>query len=335
MTVSIDNSGKRHSMQMLLQRAKLATTSPHARKITIMPGSNEVVHIPVHLDPEFATLLLDNNDNNRSIDWRAVDTYAADISEGRWRQNGSTMSVASTGRLLDGQQRCWAVIQSQKSIPVTLAFNLEDSFDVFSSIDIGKGRTMTNIMQILGHPTNVSVQATSNMLATLSGVQLRTKQRQAEYLIEHIDEIEPWVSWAAQLSSQSPFIEVARRRMRALGTVTLAALAIHMTRKGADPDTVQEFFAGTIMELSPATLRELSDTRIGILKLLNRRLKNGTPLNRGTGSANNIRSLVEFALYIKCYNKYVNDERMLKAQISETEYSCLDELPLPEKGAKR
>jgi hypothetical protein len=326
---------QKNSMQTLLQRAKLLSPSSAARNISLSPNSREEVHIPVLLDPPFAEMLLENNTDNRNVDRNVVDAYAQDIRDGRWVSNGSTICIANTGRVLDGQQRLLAVIQSGLPIPVTMVFNLEDSFDVFSSIDIGKVRTTANIMQIFGNPTKQTVQATSNMLAFLDGHPLKTKQRQAEYLIEQIDEIEPWVEWSTGISSLSSYVDVARRRIRGVGTVTLATLAIHMNRRGADSDEIQEFFTGILMELPTDTMRRLSDNRINILKLLNRRIKNGNPLNRGTGGQNNVRVLPEFALYIKCYNRYLNNEAMKKAQIGDTEYRLLDDLPVPLPGGKR
>lgn len=324
-----------NSMNTLLQLAQMS--SAHAQASAPVVDADNTVSIVVKLTPEYAAMLLENNHNNRTVNTKRVTIMADDIRAGRWRSNGTTITIADTGRLMDGQHRCLAVIDADTSITVRMVFGVPDQVDVFDTIDQGGVRTVNNIMETSGQQTNRSVTATANMLGMLTeGVDLRSRPAQAKFLRTVIDEITPWVEWSRQLSALSPMIESGgNRRARALGDVSLAVLALHMVRAGADPDTVQEFFAGTIMELPTPVLRSLSDNRMTVLKILNRRLKHGTPLNRQTGGSATPRMLTEFALYIRCYNRYIRDEAMTKAQISNEQFRYLVELPAPLPGGKR
>lgn len=102
----------------------------------------------VDMTPEWASDILKNNINNRGLSSTKVKSFAKQIVNGKWRKTGQGISIAHNGRLLDGQTRLSAVVQSGCSVPMVIAWNCdEDSFAVF---DTGRARSATDVLKIAG-----------------------------------------------------------------------------------------------------------------------------------------------------------------------------------------
>lgn len=61
---------------------------------------------------DIALKWLEENTNNRPINERAVERYAKDMREGRWGVSDSVIAFDTKGRLINGQHRLWAVVES-------------------------------------------------------------------------------------------------------------------------------------------------------------------------------------------------------------------------------
>lgn len=80
-----------------------------------------------------ATTLLEHNKLNRPLRQRHVERIAAQIIGGHWKFNGDTIKLASSGDVLDGQHRLWAVIEAKLPIETIVVRDIEA--DAFSTID--------------------------------------------------------------------------------------------------------------------------------------------------------------------------------------------------------
>ncbi|WP_303713330.1 hypothetical protein [Brevundimonas naejangsanensis] len=131
----------------------------------IEQGRSGVFTVTTMLTPELARLLLANNPNNRPAQWganrgtRSVTAYAAMMARGEWMLNGSTIVVASTGELNDGQHRCEAVIIADTAVPVQIVFGVERH--TRSTLDQGIARTGGGVLAMEG------VKDANNWLALL------------------------------------------------------------------------------------------------------------------------------------------------------------------------
>lgn len=108
--------------------------------------------------PVDAEMLLQGNLHNRRISKKVIARYVADMKAGRWRPNGSSISIYDDGSqiiLLNGQHRLLALIEA--GIEMTFVIVEEDSTDIFSVLDIGKARTTTDVLGMAGY-TNVNVR---------------------------------------------------------------------------------------------------------------------------------------------------------------------------------
>jgi hypothetical protein len=99
------------------------------------------------ITPEVAKKMLESNRNNRPICASVVKYLAKEMSNGKWRKNGETISF-SDNRLMDGQHRLMAVIKSGVTIKSLVVGGLAD--DVFESINTGKRRSASDVLSCTG-----------------------------------------------------------------------------------------------------------------------------------------------------------------------------------------
>ena len=111
--------------------------------------TSEVKVEKIDLDAEQAALLLSVNSGNRPMKRRSVERYVSDMIGGRWMFTGDAIKVDEEGLLLDGQNRCQAVIEAQAlvpeetfSIPVLIARGIPRSAQ--DVMDVGKGRSVSD-----------------------------------------------------------------------------------------------------------------------------------------------------------------------------------------------
>lgn len=100
------------------------------------------------ITPEIASKMLESNINNRRIDRKVVARYARDMENGNWQYNGDAIRFDKSGRLLDGQHRLLACIQSGKPFTTAVVRGLDDSAQL--TIDAGKTRTMADVLGMAG-----------------------------------------------------------------------------------------------------------------------------------------------------------------------------------------
>lgn len=114
----------------------------------------------INITPEVAGDMLANNyENNRRINPRAVRAIAADMRDGRFvSQNGQTIIVTKSGKLIDGQHRLSAIRDSGVSLTFLVAIVDDDEERVFYSIDCGKPRALNQFIKG-ANKTNVAALA--------------------------------------------------------------------------------------------------------------------------------------------------------------------------------
>ena len=77
------------------------------------------------ISPAEAEAYLKNNAHHRKVKQKKVDAYIGDLKEGRWKLNGKTITFDSNGRLLGGQHRLNAVVQSGVSLTTLVVRGLD------------------------------------------------------------------------------------------------------------------------------------------------------------------------------------------------------------------
>lgn len=77
------------------------------------------------ISPEEAEAYLANNAKHRPIKEKKVAAYMNEMVDGKWRLNGKTICFDRNGRLLNGQHRLSAVVQSGVSMTTVVVRGLD------------------------------------------------------------------------------------------------------------------------------------------------------------------------------------------------------------------
>lgn len=118
-----------------------AREGTHAGDYFTMKTSKEKI------GPKRAAALLERNTENRPLSQPHVRALAEEMRAGRWKVNGDTICFAGN-RLIDGQHRLWAIMESGCTIEMLMVEGLAD--DVFTTKDVGRRRSAGDILHIAG-----------------------------------------------------------------------------------------------------------------------------------------------------------------------------------------
>jgi hypothetical protein len=102
-----------------------------------------------YVDETLAAQILEGNSNNRPLSDAHAKRIARQMSNGLWKINGETVKIGSTGDVLDGQHRLWAVIYAKVRVWLIIVFGVQP--DAFSTIDtIRKSRSGSDVLAVAG-----------------------------------------------------------------------------------------------------------------------------------------------------------------------------------------
>lgn len=79
------------------------------------------------INPSEAEAYLKNNAMHRKIKQKKVDAYMKEMVDGKWRLNGKALIFDSNGRLLNGQHRLSAVVQSGTTLTTLVVRGVDPS----------------------------------------------------------------------------------------------------------------------------------------------------------------------------------------------------------------
>lgn len=164
---------------------------------------SKVVTLTPHLAKE---LLANRYEGQRTISMSKAAAMARDISDGRWNDSlyfSDPLMVSSEGKLMNGQHRCQAVIIANKSISVTIYYNVPVT--AFENIDGGYTRTAVQFVKTKNAQTVIAlarfanaIENGANVPSALIGAVSRIKNHVVtasraeilEYVDAHSDELE-------------------------------------------------------------------------------------------------------------------------------------------------
>lgn len=103
----------------------------------------------VFVTPELAVSWLALNiDNNRNVRKSRVNGYVRDIQSDRWVITGEAIKFDSAGRLVDGQNRCQAIVAAGKGAWVLVVRGISE--DALVVLDSGSSRNAGDMLVITG-----------------------------------------------------------------------------------------------------------------------------------------------------------------------------------------
>lgn len=102
----------------------------------------------LEITPELANQILEKSEiRNRVVCQNVVNRYAEDMKNGKWdTKNSATLAFDKKGNLIDGQHRLHALIQA--GVTLTFACFRDCSDEAFKTIDIGRNRSLGDILYL-------------------------------------------------------------------------------------------------------------------------------------------------------------------------------------------
>ena len=108
-------------------------------------NNSNAMNVTIELvTPQQALQMLQHNDGNRPLRKRFVDQYVDDIIRGKWKLSHQGVAFSKDGRLLDGQHRLTAIVESGISVQMVIARNVDEAS--FLVMDRGKTRSLRDIL---------------------------------------------------------------------------------------------------------------------------------------------------------------------------------------------
>jgi hypothetical protein len=131
------------------------------------PNKNPHPHITceiVFISPCLARELIEaNTENQRSVARGNLAKIEKTLLNDSFALNGESIIVSDTGRLLNGQHRLLAVVNTRIGIWSVLVKNVPDEY--FATIDSGKSRTFNDVCKIAGHDRTHHLATSAQLLA--------------------------------------------------------------------------------------------------------------------------------------------------------------------------
>lgn len=112
--------------------------------------------------PEKAARYLKKNPNNRRLDSNRVKQYADEMTRGQWAETHQGIALNCDGSLKDGQHRLHAIVLSGIGQWFFVFRGLTD--EAMPLIDIGRLRSISDVMTIDGNPVSRNAVAVGRMM---------------------------------------------------------------------------------------------------------------------------------------------------------------------------
>lgn len=119
--------------------------------------STQIKYKVVLMTPEWAERLLSkNHPNNRATKKQKISQMVGDILVGNWVLTPEPIVISDQDQLIDGQNRCYAIVEANISVPVVLCTGVPES--VLICMDLGASRNVPDMMKFSGQSTKYAHQ---------------------------------------------------------------------------------------------------------------------------------------------------------------------------------
>ena len=145
------------------ERLSAPTSSPKSN------GSPRSTMSQMTVSPAMAANWLENaNVNNRRLSDPYAGRLARDMKRGKWRLTHEGIAFDTSGVLLDGQHRLWAIVLSDTSIKMNVWRGVPR--DALMAIDCGKSRNAADIMKLTKTHGSIGSSEIAVLRAMLGGL---------------------------------------------------------------------------------------------------------------------------------------------------------------------
>jgi len=189
--------------------------------------------------PAIAQKYLENMTTNRPLRSGVVEFYARQMKDGLWKANGQGLIFDEGGKMLDGQHRCWAVIECGLNVEMMVTRGVKR--EAFDTIDTGAARSAGDVLGIKGweypQPLGAALRwahAWARGLTAVAGKQNRMSNHEMAMLAQKYPTLTDHVSHIYAASGNSPLGRKAMMR----APLAFARWAMFQ----ADPKTAADFW---------------------------------------------------------------------------------------------
>jgi hypothetical protein len=184
------------------------------------------------ISPEMAREMLATSGFNRAVQHARVLTFANEMRCGRWQMSGEDIIFDTNGKLIEGQHRLYAIIESG----CTIQFGVKRGVppEAFEVINTGKARTGGDIAGMAGHENRNLVVAGASMIWRLYhrlGPSEPCPPQVALRVLERYPELK---KWAAVVNGQP--------KPTTLPGAAFLAILVYFDAISGKPDTASRFF---------------------------------------------------------------------------------------------
>lgn len=204
------------------------------------PINNKLKTEWADLTPSLAEKWLGLNHGNRNLRTRKVTNYARDMRNQKWQTTGDSIKFDWNGRMIDGQHRCEAVIESGVTIRVLVVRGLEP--DVQGVLDVNVRRSASDALKFSGHGYNITVMAAAARIANareLGFLRTATSTNIPEMTNAEV------VAWVEANPDIEQAAALASRTYKAIGATPSALAYAIWVLEQIDGTAAVEFFTST------------------------------------------------------------------------------------------
>lgn len=224
------------------------------------PINSKITHDYVDVTPEVAEKWLQRNTNNRNPKKLAISSYARDMRNGRWRTTGEAIQFDWNGNMIDGQNRCHAVIDSGITIRALVVRGLAPETQF--TIDQGAKRTAGDALGFTGLKGNlVLVAAAARIASARENGFLRTATSMSFPSMTHDETVE----WVSENPDIHPAVALATRVRSGIGATPSVLAYCILELERIDGPAAVEFFT-SMAEFRTEGVR---DPRVTLLRTFN------------------------------------------------------------------
>ena len=140
------NSGE--ATQTPVQMESKHSHHPNGFNVTFEKDTKPKFEV-MDITPDMAKkILAHRNKNNRPLRYTHLEKLSNAIEKDEWKVTHQCIAFDKDGNLIDGQHRLAAVLQTRKTVKMTVATNMDAS--IFDVVDTGTKRSTGDALDILG-----------------------------------------------------------------------------------------------------------------------------------------------------------------------------------------
>ncbi len=192
---------------------------------------------PVWVTPAIAKMWLALNENNRSLRSHRINAMARDMKAEEWHYTGEPIKFSRTGRLIDGQHRLYAILESGATVKLLVVVNIDDEAQMY--MDTGAKRSASDALTFRGEVHSANLGS-----AVRFAILFEEKRSRGRESITHAE----IVNWLRRNPDIRQHVAVAARYASRID-IKPSVLAYAMWRLSKVDEQMSELFFSDLIEM--------------------------------------------------------------------------------------